>query len=64
MKVNVVLVFSGHADPLPVGWKQFYEQGKTIFLNEQTGQRTFVDPRLGELFLVTYSFLVSLSNFR
>lgn len=35
----------GHADPLPVGWKQFYEQGKTVFLNEQTGQRTLVDPR-------------------
>ena len=47
--------FSGHADPLPVGWKQYHEHGKTMFHNEQTGQRTFVDPRLGKLLLVTFS---------
>ena len=41
-------LFTGAAEPLPVGWKQCYgEQGQIFFYNEQTDQRTPVDPRLG-----------------
>lgn len=49
INLSRLLLISGHADPLPSGWKQFYDQGKTVYLNEQTGQKTFVDPRLGKL---------------